>query len=376
MERNGLDHSGRMEDWKFPLILSILAGASTSIGAGIVFVFSPEVIQRSMSFSLSLAASVMITVSVISIGPECLDGVISIDPTSWQVEVITTLLLQRVVFFVLGCFSYLALSKLLGTLPEPESLWNGSDLSSVGVASSPLGDDMEQGDSENSNLNRRTTDDDVRNLGKANGPTLRAVRRGTVTRESSGSVESMTNVTGDNASMYDEKNKALSTVTGSTEDRRRSWRVAMLLFVSLLCHNFPEGLAVVASTVESRELGVTVAVGIMIHNIPEGIAIAVPCMAARPDAPWLAFWLATLSGIAEPLGALLALIVLRSSSSHSVHIPLEDILACVAGIMCMVAAIELYPEALNHVKHQNYRGIVSGTLVGMIIMIATECYLP
>ena len=114
----------------------------------------------------------------------------------------------------------------------------------------------------------------------------------------------------------------------------------------------------------------------MIHNIPEGIAIAVPCIAARPDAPWMAFWLATLSGVAEPLGAALALVVLRSSSAHSLQLPLENILACVAGIMCMVAIMELYPEALNHVKKQNYTGVAWGTLVGMVIMVSTEWILP
>ncbi|KAL3927992.1 MAG: hypothetical protein SGBAC_012848 [Bacillariaceae sp.] len=179
--------------------------------------------------------------------------------------------------------------------------------------------------------------------------------------------------------------------------KKRSWREAMLLFFSLLFHNFPEGLAVVASTVESRQLGVTVAIGILIHNIPEGIAIAVPCIAARPDMPWLAFWLASGSGLAEPLGALCALFVLQTST-----IPMENVLACVAGIMCAVACIELYPEALRHVpllrlsagrrmtanNHNNtespsatgatrkdYSQLIYGTLLGMAIMIATEWYL-
>ena len=85
----------------------------------------------------------------------------------------------------------------------------------------------------------------------------------------------------------------------------------MLLFVSLLCHNFPKGLAVCASALESNRLGLTVTVGIMIHNIPEGIAIAVPCLSARPDQPWLCFLLARFLGLAEPLSALIALLLLR-----------------------------------------------------------------
>lgn len=135
-----------------------------------------------------------------------------------------------------------------------------------------------------------------------------------------------------------------------------------------------------ASTVESRQLGITVAIGILIHNIPEGIAIAVPCIAARPDLPWLAFWLASGSGLAEPLGAVFALFFLKSS-----QIPMENVLACVAGIMCAVAIVELYPEALRHVptinqeslgSKKDYRQLMYGTLVGMVIMVATEWYLP
>ena len=76
MTSNGSNNNGMEQDWKFPLLLSFLAGASTCAGAAIVFVFNAKQIERSMSFSLSLAASVMITVSLISIGPEAMEGVI------------------------------------------------------------------------------------------------------------------------------------------------------------------------------------------------------------------------------------------------------------------------------------------------------------
>ena len=140
----------------------------------------------------------------------------------------------------------------------------------------------------------------------------------------------------------------------------------------------------------------TVAIGIFIHNVPEGIAISVPCIAARPDAPWLAFWLASISGLAEPIGAVVALLVLQNTK-----LELENVLATVAGIMIMVAIMELYPEAIQQLRLQqqqssalpqmsnggegkkqqqsappSYRSIVWGTLVGMAMMIATEWYLP
>ena len=111
MSKNANDEDA---GWWFPLLLSSLAGASTCVGAGIVFLFSPETIQKSMPFSLALAGSVMITVSVISIGPECLHEIEGIDSKSMF------LLAERLVFFGLGCLGYYLLSKC--AFPEPEAI--------------------------------------------------------------------------------------------------------------------------------------------------------------------------------------------------------------------------------------------------------------
>jgi hypothetical protein len=125
-------------------------------------------------------------------------------------------------------------------------------------------------------------------------------------------------------------------------------------------------------------------------------------MAARPDQPWLAFWLASISGLAEPIGAIFALLIL-----HSTKLPLENVLASVAGVMCMVAVLELYPEAIRSLPGQgfdytqlsqssrtndklkqqqpkgrtlgnlvtSYRPIIWGTVLGIVMMVATEWYL-
>ena len=152
----------------------------------------------------------------------------------------------------------------------------------------------------------------------------------------------------------------------------------MLLFVSLLCHNFPEGLAVAASALESKKLGVTVTIGIMIHNIPEGIAIAIPCLAARPDQPLLSFALASLSGLAEPLGAFVAVLCLRKASQaadEATVFSLENVLSFVAGVMITVALYELFPEAKRH-STNGYNALLLGTITGIVVMVATELYTP
>ena len=137
-----------------------------------------------------------------------------------------------------------------------------------------------------------------------------------------------------------------------------------------------------ASALESEKLGVTVTVGIMIHNIPEGIAIAIPCLAARPDNPWLSFSLASISGLAEPFGAFVSLLFLRGLeiSDDGKHVEplvinLENVLAFVAGIMVMVAFWELFPEARRHVDN-TWCYFWYGTILGIIVMVVTEIYLP
>jgi len=119
----------------------------------------------------------------------------------------------------------------------------------------------------------------------------------------------------------------------------------------------------------------------MVHNIPEGISIAVPCLAARPDSPWLAFWLSALSGLAEPFGAFVALFALRKidhapgeEEVKPLILNMENVLAFVAGIMIMVAMAELFPEALRHTK-EGKSSFVTGTICGVVLMLATELYL-
>jgi len=177
---------------------------------------------------------------------------------------------------------------------------------------------------------------------------------------------------------------------------RSSWRLTLLLFLALLVHNFPEGLAVAfASSASSSSQSITaspsslasiVTFSIALHNIPEGIAIAIPCMAARPNKPWLAFGLASLSGLAEPIGAFFALIIIRLNRSYagndhdlaSSSMNMGNPLAFVAGIMMAVSICELIPQAFEFEQQKEsvdsnsfITGII-GIVLGATAMILTE----
>lgn len=66
--------------------------------------------------------------------------------------------------------------------------------------------------------------------------------------------------------------------------QQRNMRLALLTFVALTLHNFPEGLAVSVSSRKSEDLGITVAFAVAVHNFPEGMAIAAPLYAATSSA--------------------------------------------------------------------------------------------
>ena len=92
--------------------------------------------------------------------------------------------------------------------------------------------------------------------------------------------------------------------TAEEARRKKLMKTGVFTACALGLHNFPEGFATFLSGLDSKEVAVPVAVAIAIHNIPEGIAVAVPLREATGSRK-KAFWWATLSGLAEPLGALI-----------------------------------------------------------------------
>lgn len=96
---------------------------------------------------------------------------------------------------------------------------------------------------------------------------------------------------------------------------------------------------------------------IAIHNIPEGIAVSIPIFYATGDRK-KAFKLSLLSGLAEPVGALLAYLVLMPFMSPTL---MGCILAGVAGIMVFISIDELLPAAREYGEaHISIYGVVAG----------------
>ena len=103
---------------------------------------------------------------------------------------------------------------------------------------------------------------------------------------------------------------------------------------------------------------------IAIHNIPEGIAVSVPIYQATGSRK-KAFLYSFLSGLAEPIGALLGWVVLIPIMSDMVY---GILFAGVAGIMVFISVDELLPAAREYGEHHLS---IYGLIGGMMVMAAS-----
>lgn len=146
----------------------------------------------------------------------------------------------------------------------------------------------------------------------------------------------------------DSKNKALL-------------RMGLFSALAIAIHNFPEGLATFMAAIQNPTLGISIAVAIAIHNIPEGISVSVPVFYATGDKK-KAFMYSFLSGLAEPVGALIGYFLLRSFLSDALF---GLVFAGVAGIMVYISLDELLPTAEKYGKHHI---AIGGLILGMAVM--------
>lgn len=145
------------------------------------------------------------------------------------------------------------------------------------------------------------------------------------------------------------------------EQKSKLMRMGMFSALAIGIHNFPEGLATFMSGLTNPTLGVSIAVAIAIHNIPEGLAVSAPIFYATKSRK-KAFVLSFLSGLAEPIGALIGYFVLRSIFNEAIF---GVIFASVAGIMVYISLDELLPTAEEYGEHHL---AIGGLIVGMFIM--------
>jgi ZIP family zinc transporter len=145
------------------------------------------------------------------------------------------------------------------------------------------------------------------------------------------------------------------------QSREKLLRMGLFTAFAIALHNFPEGLATFLAALENPAVGVAIAVAIALHNIPEGISVSVPLFYATGSRA-KAFTYSFLSGLAEPVGAVIAYFGLRWIMGG--EIPSQVMGACfaaVAGIMVYISLDELLPTSRAYGKgHDSLLGLVAG----------------
>ena len=151
---------------------------------------------------------------------------------------------------------------------------------------------------------------------------------------------------------------------GKKEDgvvKSKLLKSGVLILIGITLHNIPEGVIISAAYSHLPELGTLIAVAVFFHNVPEGIATAIPLISGgskKRDVILLTF----ISGLAEPLGAILGGTFLINASDETIGMALSF----AAGVMTYITADEIIPIAHEH-GHKHAVSI--GMLLGIIFMM-------
>ena len=158
-----------------------------------------------------------------------------------------------------------------------------------------------------------------------------------------------------------------------TEAGKTSPRKNTMLMFSVTLHNLPEGMAVgvVLAGAMLEDTGIALAsalvlaIGIAIQNFPEGAIISMP-LRNMGKSRGKAFWCGVLSGVVEPVGALVTLFL----AEQVVRI-LPFLLSFAAGAMVYVVVEELIPEAQSGERSNiGTVGVAAGFVLMMVLDIA------
>ncbi|MGX3010777.1 zinc transporter ZupT [Helicobacter sp. 23-1044] len=143
-------------------------------------------------------------------------------------------------------------------------------------------------------------------------------------------------------------------------------RTAIFTAIAITIHNFPEGFATFISALDSFAFGVSIAVAVAIHNIPEGLAVSLPIYYATGDKRQ-ALKLTLLSGLSEPLGAVIGYFLLAPLLGEAT---LAISFGIIAGIMVFISIDSLLPTSKLSTKgHESVAGVFFGMGIMAISLI-------
>lgn len=151
---------------------------------------------------------------------------------------------------------------------------------------------------------------------------------------------------------------------------RLGTRTQVMIFLAMLVHSIPEGVAVgvgyASGEVYNSDLGTYIALAIAIHNIPEGLAVSIPMRAAGASIP-KCFLAAFLTSLPQPIAAIPASVL-----AWFFRPLMPYLLGFAAGAMVFLVLLEMIPHALDHAKP---RPMAWSFLTGFGLMVLVQVLL-
>lgn len=372
------------------------AGAATAIGASAVFF--PRIVKlasrRVLAGSLGLSAGVMTYVSFVEIffkavqsfGPKP-EGAGYTEKDAYNLATLTFfcgILLMKVVGVMVRCFSGETKAHHHEDTGDVEISWNDNNVPGreeseeeiisphcVGCADDPIAELEEwQLMADREIEANREQEKTVENSANNDGSNKNSDNESNESEDFQQHNESK-NQTGQNnidviengaASGKDDLFSPPPVREHPDHQKKKLVHMGLSTALAISLHNFPEGLATFVAALADPSVGAVLAIAIGIHNIPEGLCVALPIYYATGNR-WKGFLWGCLSGLSEPVAALLGWAVLANALTQTAYATLFGL---VSGMMVMISFKELLPTAHRYDPEDTV--VTYSVVAGMAIM--------
>lgn len=352
------------------LLLVLGAGASTGIGAAVVFF--PSLVKlanrRVLAASLGFSAGVMTYVSFVEIFGKSNESFVNAGHEENNAYIYATLC------FFGGVLTMLVLNSIVNCLhggkhSHDEDIPKKTKKSTRESVNKQLEKGISDGPPCCSSDPVKQLDDVQRMASVIEHEIEDAARE--ATGEAQNAPEEVENETVEEKKMaeeeVDEENVQVVDSSQDAEESEKLHKMGLNTAIAIGLHNFPEGLATFVAALQDPAVGAVLAIAIAIHNIPEGLCVALPIYYASGNRMKGFLW-ALLSGASEFIAALLGWAILANVFSESAYAILFGL---VAGMMIMISMKELLPTA--HIYDKEDTVVSYSFIMGMVVMALSLC---
>lgn len=332
----------------------IAAGLCTAVGASVVFfpVLANLAKPNVLAVSLGFAAGIMVYISMVDIYMKAVGG---FEESGYESE--DAFIYATLTFFA-GCIIMLVLDMAVDWLLA----WDTARTSSDGTSEPAVHNHATL-------VGAAPEDADALDKVREDFQEKMDAERNVEVADADGNVDSSKDDKNEDDAVESLEGKS-SPVEGEVIDMLQGdqgdlTHMGWAMAASIAIHNFPEGMVTYLAYVSDPAVGIALAIGIAVHNVPEGLCVAMPLYYATGRRFYSFMW-GTLSGLTEPIGALIVWLILSDGMSGVVN---GILFGVVAGMMTVISVDELLPTA--HKYSSNPKHVTYAFLFGMLFIAAS-----